>query len=281
MALKGAAWWLTGAVGLLSDAMESGVNLAAAVMTLLMLTVAAKPPDEEHAFGHDKAEYFASGVEGALILFAAAAIVWSALPRLIEPQPIKAPWVGIAVSMVASALNLVVALLLLRASRQYGSIALRADAHHLLTDVWTSLGVVAGVIGVAATGWTRLDPIVAILVAANIVWAGVGILRQTVQGLLDTAIPAEEQQAVSRALQGFAPPVAFSGLRTRQSGRRRFISLNVHVPGDWTVDRGHALLDEVEEAVRVALPEESVVFTHLEPLARAGELLQADRSSRP
>lgn len=265
IALKLGAWWLTGSVGLLSDALESIVNLVAAAMTLAMLTVAARPPDEAHAYGYGKAEYFASGVEGALILLAAVAIGWTAILRLRAPAPIEQAWFGLTICSAASLLNYCVARVLRRAARQHGSIALEADSHHLMTDVWTSGGVLLGVVAVALTGWERLDPAIALLVAANIVWTGVRILRRSALGLLDQAIPREELAAVTATLKGFESPVAFHAVRTRQSGARRFISLHVLLPGDWSVKRGHAMLEDVERALRGAVPN-ATVFTHLEPL---------------
>jgi cation diffusion facilitator family transporter len=263
IALKTGAWRLTGSVGLLSDALESVVNLVAAAMTLAMLTVAAKPPDEEHAYGYGKAEYFASGVEGALILLAAAAIAWTAIGRLRAPAPIEQAWLGVAISSVASLINYWVARILLGAARRHHSIALEADSRHLMTDVWTSGGVLVGIAAVAVTGWQHLDPIIALVVAANIVWSGVTILRRSALGLLDQALPREEQAALAVVLARFGPPVEFHDLRTRQAGARRFISLHVLVPGDWTVKRGHVLLEDVDRALRGAVPN-ATVFTHLE-----------------
>jgi cation diffusion facilitator family transporter len=263
IALKTGAWWLTGSVGLLSDALESVVNLVAAAMTLAMLTVAAKPPDEEHAYGYGKAEYFASGVEGALILLAAVAIGWTAIGRLQAPAPITQAWLGLAISTAASLVNFGVARVLLGAARRYRSIALEADSRHLMTDVWTSGGVLVGIVAVALTGWQRLDPIIALLVAANIVWSGVTIVRRSALGLLDQAMPPEEQEALTTVLAEFGPPAQFHALRTIQSGPRRFISLHVLVPGEWTVRQGHTLLEEIEQALRHAIPN-ATVFTHLE-----------------
>jgi cation diffusion facilitator family transporter len=264
--LKAAAYWLTGSVGLLSDALESLVNLAAAIMALAMLTLAARPPDEEHAYGHSKAEYFASGVEGALILLAAASIGWTAWGRLLSPQPIEQVGFGLAISVVASLLNFGVARVLLVASRRYHSITLEADAHHLMTDVWTSAGVLLGVGAVSLTGWERLDPIIALLVAANIVWAGVQIIRRSALGLLDTALPQEERAAVQQILDRYVQEgIAHHALRTRQAGARRFVSVHILVPGTWTVQHGHHMLERIEHDIRQALPN-ATVFTHLEPL---------------
>jgi cation diffusion facilitator family transporter len=264
--LKLGAYWLTGSVGLLSDALESLVNLAAAIMALAMLTLAARPPDEEHAYGHGKAEYFAGGVEGALILLAAASIAWTAVPRLVAPQPLEQIGLGLAVSLAASAINLIVARVLLAAGRRFRSIALEADARHLMTDVWTSAGVLAAVGAVAFTGWQRLDPIIALVVAANIIWTGVRLLRQSALGLLDTALPPEEQVAIDAVLARYrSDEVQFHALRTRQAGARSFMSVHVLVPGGWTVQRGHRLLEQIERDIRAAVPG-LTVFTHLEPL---------------
>jgi cation diffusion facilitator family transporter len=264
--MKTVAWWLTGSVGLLSDAAESAVNLVAAVTTLGMLTVAARPPDEEHAYGHDKAEYFASGVEGALILVASVAIVWSAVDRLLHPAPLEQLGMGLVVSTGASVVNLVVSRVLMRAGKKHHSIALEADAHHLMTDVWTSVGVLAGIGVVALTGWDRLDPIVAIAVALNITWTGGKLIRRSALGLLDTALPPDEQAAVLRALEAHrGPEVQFHALRTRQAASRRFVSVHVLVPGGWSVSRGHALLERIEQEIRQAVPN-AHVFTHLEAI---------------
>jgi cation diffusion facilitator family transporter len=266
IALKATAYFLTGSVGLLSDALESVVNLVAALMALAMLTVAARPPDEMHAYGHGKAEYFSSGVEGALILLAAVSIVWTAVPRLIAPQPLEQVGIGLGVSVLASALNFGVARILRHAGRTYRSITLEADAQHLMTDVWTSAGVVIGIGAVALSGWERLDPLIALLVAANIVWTGVQLLRRSVLGLLDTALPAAEQDAVKQVLDEYRRQgIDYHALRTRQAGARTFLSVHVLVPGHWTVQRGHQFLEELEAAIRAAVPGVHV-FTHLEPL---------------
>ncbi len=264
--LKSVAYALTGSVGLLSDAIESIVNLVGAVMALTMLTVAARPEDEDHAYGHSKAEYFSSGVEGTLILLAAVSIAVAAASRLWAPRPIEQVGVGLAVSVVASMVNLAVALILLRAGRAYHSITLDADAQHLLTDVWTSVGVIVGVLAVAATGWLRLDPIVALAVAANIVRTGFGIVRRSVLGLMDTTLPADELADVKAALASrLKDGVQYHALRTRQSGSRRFVSFHVLVPGGWTVHQGHELLEDVEARIRATVPNVNV-FTHLESL---------------
>ena len=230
-----------------------------------MLTVASRAPDEMHAFGYGKAEYFSSGVEGALILLAAASIIWTALPRLASPQPLEQVGIGVAVSVIASAINFGVARRLLRAGKAYRSIALEADAHHLITDVWTSAGIITGILAVHFTGWHRLDPIIAIVVAANIVRIGAQLLRRSVLGLMDRALPAAEQDAIKEVLSRYdRRDIHFHALRTRRAGARSFVSMHVLVPGNWTVQRGHDALEEIERDVRTAVPGSSV-FTHLEP----------------
>lgn len=264
--LKGAAWLMTGSVGLLSDAVESLVNLAGGFMALAMLTIAARPPDEDHAYGHGKAEYFSSGVEGTLILLAAVSIGWAAVGRLINPQPLEQIGAGLLIATAASLVNLGVALLLRRTARRHNSITLEANAQHLLTDVWTSVGVVVGVGAVALTHWELLDPIVALVVAANIVWTGVKIVRRSVSGLMDKAIATEDVAAVQQVLDVFREEgVQFHALITRQAGAQKFVSVHVLVPGDWTVKRGHKLLDQIESDIRHAVPG-ALMFTHLEPL---------------
>lgn len=281
--LKASAYWLTGSVGLLSDALESIVNLVGASMALAMLIIAARPADEEHAYGHSKAEYFSSGLEGGLILVAAITIAWTAIGRLIDPQPLEQVGWGLGVSLAASLVNLIVAQVLLRAAKRHHSITLEADAKHLMTDVWTSAGVVVGVGAVALTGWQRLDPIVAMLVAANIIWSGVQIMRESILGLMDTALPASELQAVRAILDRYATSeVQYHALRTRQSGARRFVSVHVLVPGVWTVQRGHQLLEKIESDLRQTLPTVTV-FTHLESLddPRSWDDTKLDRNDSP
>ncbi|HEY5779863.1 MAG TPA: cation diffusion facilitator family transporter [Terrimicrobiaceae bacterium] len=264
--LKATAWWITGSVGLLSDAMESVVNLVGGFMALAMLTVAERPADENHPYGHGKAEYFSSGVEGTLILIAAVSIGVAAVDRLISPRPLEEIGIGLAVSIAASLVNFGVAILLLRVGSKRNSITLEANARHLLTDVWTSVGVVAGVGMVAWTGWQRLDPILALAVAANIIWTGVGIVRRSVGGLMDSALPVEDRVAVWQVLKGHEQAgIKFHALWTRQAGARKFVSLHVLVPGDWTVQRGHQLLERIEDDIRQAV-RDSTVFTHLESL---------------
>lgn len=264
--LKVAAYLLTGSVGLLSDALESVVNLVAAVLTLVLLAVSIRPATEDHAYGYGKAEYFASGAEGAMILIAAVGIGWTSIARLLSPRPLEQVGLGLVVSVVASLVNLGVALVLLRAGRRHRSVALEADAHHLLTDVWTSIGVLVGVGLVALTDWERLDPIVALLVALNIVWTGVKIIRRSALALLDRALAPADMTALRAVLDRHAgAEVQFHALRTRQAGPRRFVSVHVLVPGAWTVARGHALADALEEEVRAALPG-ATIETHLEAI---------------
>jgi cation diffusion facilitator family transporter len=266
IALKTVAYLLTGSVGLLSDALESLVNLAGALMALAMLTIAARPADEDHAYGHSKAEYFSSGVEGTLILIAAVSIVAAAIPRLITPRPLEQIGLGLAVSVGASLINLIVALILLRASKKYNSITLEANSKHLMTDVWTSAGVLVGVGLVAITGWQRLDPVVAILVAANIIWSGYRIVKMSALGLMDTALSVDEQNLVKNVLKPYTEKgVEYHALRTRQSGSRRFVSLHILVPGRWSVQRGHRLLENIEAEIRHVLSDVTI-FTHLESL---------------
>jgi cation diffusion facilitator family transporter len=266
ISLKGTAYALTGSVGLLSDAAESLVNLAAAVMALAMLTVAAQPPDEEHQYGHDKAEYFSSGVEGTLIVLAAVGIAVAAVHRFIRPEPLEQARLGLVIAAAGSVINLAVARVLSAIGRRYESITLEADARHLMTDVWTSAGVILGVGLVAITGWLALDPIVALLVAANIVFTGQRLVRRSFHGLLDTALPAAEGDAVNRVVAKYrAQGLEFHAIRSRQAGARRFVSMHVLVPGAWTVQRGHQLLEDVEAELRAAVPNCSVL-THLEPI---------------
>lgn len=264
--LKTVAWWLTGSVGLLSDALESGVNLAGALMALAMLTVAAQPPDKDHAFGHGKAEYFSSAFEGFLILAAAVGIGVAAIERLLHPQPLALIGIGLAVSVIATIINFLTARILLAAGREHHSITLEADAHHLMTDVWTSVGVVVGVGAVALTGWWWLDPVLALAVTVNIVWTGWQLLRRSADGLMDAALPANQHAAVVAVLERFrAEGVDYHALRTRQAGTRGFVTVHVLVPGGWTVQAGHDLLERLEADIRHAAPRVSVL-THLEPL---------------
>jgi len=263
--LKLGAYLLTGSVGLFSDAAESVVNLVAAVAALWALLYASRPPDEEHAFGHDKAEYFSSGLESALILIAAVWIGITAWDRLMDPQPLHNVGIGLSITLIAAAINGGVALVILRAGRRLRSITLQADAQHLLTDVWTSLGVVLGIATVQLTGWLVLDPLIGLLVTANILWTGVRLLRDTAQGLLDRALPPEDREVISRVLSRYEEKgIKFHALRTRASGPRRFISMHVLVPGEWTVQQGHDLSEQIERGLAEALPQ-STFFIHIEP----------------
>lgn len=264
--LKGLAWWLTGSVGLLSDALESFVNLAGAIMALAMLSLAAMPADDDHAFGHGKAEYFSSAFEGGLIFIAAVSIAYAAIDRLLNPQEIEAVGMGLAVSVAASLINLATARTLMKVGRQHNSITLEANAHHLFTDVWTSVGVMIGVGLVWLTGWLWLDPAIALLVAANIVWAGWQLLRRSAEGLMDKSIPQEQIKAIEDVLEGYREQgLDFHALRTRQAGMRAFITLHVLVPGAWTVQQGHDWLEKIEADIRCVVAHAHVT-THLEPM---------------
>lgn len=264
--LKTVAYRMTGSIGLLSEAMESLVNLAGGIMALLMLKIAARPADDEHAYGHSKAEYFSSGVEGTLIFIAAICIAWAAYGRLVSPQPLQKIGLGMVVMVLSLGVNLGTALLLLRVGRRRNSITLEANAHHLLTDVWTSVGVIVAIVSVAATGWSVLDPLVAMVVAANIVWTAVRIIKRTVAGLMDTALPAADLEVVNRILDLYrAQGLQFHALRTRQAGSRKFVAVDVLVPGIWTVQQGHDLVEKIEEEIRSNVAASSV-FTHLEPI---------------
>jgi cation diffusion facilitator family transporter len=270
IALKTVAWRLTGSVGLLSDALESLVNLAAALLAVIMLRLAAAPPDEDYQYGRFKAEYVASGVEGALIVFAAISIVWSAWPRLFAPQAINVPVLGLALSGAATAINLSVSLAMIRAGRRLGSIAVEADGRHLMTDVWTSVGVIAGVALTAATGWLILDPLIALAVALNIIWTGVVLMRRSFAGLLDAAIPDEEAALIEKIFNEYRQRygVDFHALRTRSAASRRFITFHLLVPDAWTVARAHELSEEIEERIR-ELVENAILLTHIEPIGQA------------
>jgi cation diffusion facilitator family transporter len=264
--LKGVAWWLTGSVGLLSDALESFVNLAGALMALAMLSLAATPADNRHAYGHGKAEYFSSAFEGFLILLAAASIAYTAIDRFFHPQAIEDVGIGLLVSIAASLINLFAARELLKAGIAYNSITLEADAKHLMTDVWTSVGVIVGVGLVWLSGWLWLDPLLALLVAANIVWTGWQLLRRSASGLMDEAIPKEQIDTVDAILESYRQQgLNFHALRTRQAGRQAFITVHVLVPGNWTVQRGHDLVEQIEAKIRVAVPFSNLT-THLEPI---------------
>jgi len=264
--LKGLAWRITGSVGLLSDALESVVNLAGAMMALAMITIAEQPADDHHAYGHGKAEYFSAGFEGLLILLAAIGIAVAAIERLRDPQPLEQLGIGLAVSVMASIVNLLASRILLAAGRKHRSMTLEADAQHLMTDVWTSAGVIAGVAAVALTGWLWLDPVLALLVALNIVWTGWKLLRRSTEGLMDVALPPSDHALVLAVLTRYRQQgIDYHALRTRESGARRFVELHVLVPGEWTIQRGHELAERLESDIRLALPQ-TTVLTHLEPV---------------
>jgi cation diffusion facilitator family transporter len=244
------------------------INLAAALLALSMLRLAAAPPDAAHPYGRFKAEYFASGIEGALIVLAATSIAYAAVPRLADPRPIEAPLAGIAVSALASGINLACGLLLIAAGRRLHSIALEADGHHLMSDVWTSAGVIAGVALVAATGWNILDPLIAIAVALHIIWIGAVLMRRSFAGLLDAAIPESERAEIERIFAEYRKRygVEFHALLTRQAGARRFVSFHLLVPDAWPVDRAHQLSEEVEERIRSLVPN-AILLSHIEPIS--------------
>ena len=276
ISLKTLAWWLTGSVGFLSDALESVVNLVAALVAMLMLHWATLPPDEQHRFGHEKAEYFSAGFEGGLIVLAAVAIGWTAVARLIHPQALDDVGVAAALSGVASVVNLAVGLTLIRVGRRSRSITVEADGRHLLTDVWTSVGVIVGVVIAAATGWHWLDPTVALLVALNIVITGISLLRRAGGGLMDRALPPAEQEALEGVLATYRRDgTSFHAVRTRQAGQRSVVSLHVLVPGLWNVGRAHALVDGLERDIRSALPGAEVT-THIEPIEDPASLADAE-----
>ncbi len=264
--LKAAAYFLTGSVGLLSDALESFVNLAGAIMALAMLSIASRPEDKDHHFGHSKAEYFSSGMEGGFIIIAAAGIAYTAIERLINPRPLEQLGIGLTVSVVAGLINLGASLVIGYNGKKYNSITLSANSKHLMTDVWTSVGVLVGVGLVAITGWGPLDALVAIGVAINIVWSGVGIVKHSISGLMDTVLPDQELALISKKIEELLPEgVTYHAMMTRQAGARRFVSFHVLVPGTWTVEHGHVLLEKLEVQITQLLPN-MVVFTHIEPL---------------
>src|SRR6185436_10699482 len=280
-ALKALAWWITGSVGLLSDALEGSINLAGAIFALGMLSVAARPPDDDHAFGYTKAEYFSSGVEGALILVAALAIAWTAVERLLAPQPLEHVGVGLVVSAAAAIVNFAVARSLVAGGRRYRSIALEADARHLMTDVWTTAGVIAGVATASYTGWQRLDPLIALAVAAHILWAGYALTRRSFHGLLDRSLPEDELKALDAVLARYrSRGMDFHAVRTRQAGARSFVTLHVLVPAEWTVAQGHDMAHRVEEDIHEALPGASVL-THVEPIGLPESYQDMELDGRP
>ncbi len=255
IALKTAAWWWTGSVGLLSDALESLVNLAGALFGLAMVTIARRPPDDDHPYGHHKAEYFSSAFEGALILVAALGIGWTAIDRFRTPAPLEQLGLGMALSLISTVINGVLAWAMLKAARSHRSIALEADARHLFTDVWTSVGVVAGLIGVMLTGWAWLDPLLALLVAANILREAVHLMSRSTGGLMDQALSSEEQQSIAGVLASFSgPDLRFDHVATRVAGQRRYVDLHLHLPARWTLGQAAALRGDVERALMRTLP---------------------------
>ncbi len=265
LALKLGAWKLTGSVALLSDALETCTNLGGAAMALLMLRLAAQPPDEEHAYGHSKAEYFSSGFEGMLIFLAAAVIVVQALPGLWKPHELQQPDIGLLIAAVATVINFGVARVLARAGATHHSISLQADSRHLMADVWTTVGVIVGVALAALTGWLWLDSLVALAVAANVLWEGYKLVQESAMGLMDAAWPESEQQVLQTVLEEFrAEGADFHAVRTRRSAARRFVNFHVLVPGQWTVKQGHDLVERVEQRLGERLPNVTA-FTHLEP----------------
>jgi len=267
ISLKSTAYLLTGSVGLFSDAIESLVNLAGAVIALIMLTIAARPADESHVYGHSKAEYFASLVEGVLILTAAAGIFSTAINRLLHPQELQGLGVGLGVSVFASFVNFVVARILMDQGKKRNSITLEADAQHLMTDVWTSAGVISGVAIAGMTGWSILDPVLAILVALNIVWTSFQLIRRSVGGLMDAALPEHELKIIEEVMvKHRTKGVSFHAVRTRQAAARRFVSVHLLVPGEWTVHDAHHIAEDFESDIRTALGGVVTVFTHLEPV---------------
>jgi cation diffusion facilitator family transporter len=270
MAIKGAAAWLTGSVGLLSDAFESAVNLVAAVVGLISISTAGRPPDPGHNFGHGKAEYLSAALEGAMIFVASGAILFTAVRRLIAPQPLEQLGLGLALSAGAAVVNLGVGLYLIRVGRAHRSIAVVADGKHLLTDVWTSAGVLGGLGLATVTGWNVLDPIVALLVGVNILRIGLGLFRRSLGGLLDASLSLPEVSEVKRIVDRYATEqrVRFSPILTRESGRQRFVHLTMHVPGDWSVHEAHELASEIEVEIARALPG-TFTFTHVEPIQDA------------
>jgi cation diffusion facilitator family transporter len=265
IALKMGAWWVTGSVGLLSDALESFVNLAGASFALWMIAIARMPADAEHPFGHGKAEYFSSGFEGILIFGAALAILATAANRLLHPQALAEVDLGLVFSAISTLINFLVARTLFRAARTHHSVALEGDARHLMTDVWTSVGVIAGVALVAVTGWLWLDPAIAMAVGLNILREGVRLVRSSAEGLMDRALPEHELLVVRADLEAFAAHgITYAHLRTHLAGHQRFISVDIRVPGEWTVDAAHQWLDRIETSLALRLPGLHIV-THLEP----------------
>ena len=266
--LKLLAWHLTDSVGLFSDALESCVNLVAAIMALVMITLAEKPPDKEHEFGHNKAEYFSSAIEGGLIVLAAFSIIWSAVPRILHPQPLENLGIGLLVAVGASMINLVASIILVKNGKKHSSITLEADGKHLMTDVMTSGGVLLGIVLIKLTGWLILDGIVAIGVAINIIWTGYQLIRRSASGLLDTAVSKGETDKINQVLEKYKEQnIKFHSMMTRQSGQRKFILVHLLMPGIWNIHQGHNLAEQIEKDIRMLFPNaQTTVFTHLEPI---------------
>jgi cation diffusion facilitator family transporter len=263
--MKLAAYWVTGSVGLLSDALEGGVNLIAATVALVTLKIVEQPPDDMHAYGHDKAEYFSSGIEGTLIIVAAASIAYTSIQRLLSPQPLEQPGLGLTLAVLASVINLVVGQILIRTGKKHDSITLEADGQHLMSDVWTSAGVVIGVTAAVLTGLTWLDPVIALVVGLKIGWEGIRIFRRSTMGLMDSAIAPQERDQIETILNRYEQEgIQWHAMRTRQAGARRFISVHILMPGTWTVQRAHNLSERLEAEIREVVPHVSV-FTHIEP----------------
>jgi cation diffusion facilitator family transporter len=268
ISLKLTAYFLTNSVGLLSDALESCVNLVAAVVALIMLNLAEKPPDEKHEFGHNKAEYFSSAIEGGLIVLAAFSIIWSAVPRIFHSQPLENIGVGLLIAVGASLINLAVSIILVKNGKKNNSITLEADGKHLMTDVLTSGGVLLGIALVKLTGWLILDAVVAIGVALNIIWTGSQLMKRSALGLLDTAIPESETDKINQVLEKYRQQnIRFHSLMTRQAGQRKFISVQLQMPGTWNIHQGHKFAEKIEKDIRMLFPSAHItVFTHLEPI---------------
>ncbi|MBS1793184.1 MAG: cation transporter [Acidobacteria bacterium] len=269
IALKAIAYFFTGSVGLLSDALESLINLAAAIVALFTLKIAAQPADEEHAFGHDKAEYFSSGIEGTLIFIASLSIAYTAVQRLLAPQPLEQLGIGLVVSGAATVVNFAVAGILIKTGKKHHSLVLEADGHHLMTDVWTSVGVIVGVGLVSLTGWLRLDPVIAILVAINILWTGFSLIKRSVLGLMDTVVEPEMQAAAEEILKTYAARegITYENFRSRQAGTKKFFYVDIQFPNDWSIERVHTIADRIEREIAEKIPY-ATVFSHLEPFEK-------------
>ncbi|NLY25848.1 MAG: cation transporter [Bacteroidales bacterium] len=265
--LKSYAYYITGSMGLLSDALESFVNLFAAVFALVMLTISQKPADERHKYGHGKAEYFSSAIEGALILVAAFTIIWAAVPRIMNPASLENVHTGLFISLLASLVNLTVGLTLIHHGKKNKSILLEADGRHLMTDVYTTVGVIVGIVLVMLTGWLIIDPIIAILVALNIIYTGYKLISRSASGLMDATIPEEDLQKITTYLDSIKEQhIEYHSLLTRVAGQRKFISLHLLIPGEWTVKKGHDYADDVEETIISLFDEPVTVHTHIEPV---------------